>query len=177
MTLSFKFNELQSLLLQPVPPWLVVCSASQEGRPLRAHYDASGLLFREIEGRRARRLDDMFSEFAREFLFPDYFGRNWSAFDECMADLGWLSSNGYVLEMNDFSRFLELDSIERDTFLRTMASLAIEWSQGVSEGAEWDRPPVPFHTLLWVSDDELPGILGLLEGCAINVNDYAVLVS
>jgi len=29
--------------------------------------------------------------------FPDYFGRNWDALDECLRDLTWLEASGIVL--------------------------------------------------------------------------------
>jgi hypothetical protein len=29
--------------------------------------------------------------------FPDYFGRNWDAVDECLGDMSWWPAQGYVL--------------------------------------------------------------------------------
>lgn len=40
---------------------------------------------------------EIFDVFAKAFEFPDYFGRNWDALDECMSDLSWLSGDGIVL--------------------------------------------------------------------------------
>lgn len=34
-------------------------------------------------------------------FFPDYFGRNWDAFDECICDLSWLSPGDVVLVHRD----------------------------------------------------------------------------
>ncbi len=35
--------------------------------------------------------------FARALRFPDWFGHNWDAFDDCLRDLSWLPAQGYVL--------------------------------------------------------------------------------
>jgi RNAse (barnase) inhibitor barstar len=34
---------------------------------------------------------------AEALEFPDWFGRNWDAFFDCLADLSWLPANGHVL--------------------------------------------------------------------------------
>jgi RNAse (barnase) inhibitor barstar len=35
--------------------------------------------------------------FAKAFEFPDWWGRNWDALQDCMRDLSWLEKPGYVL--------------------------------------------------------------------------------
>ncbi len=34
--------------------------------------------------------EDVREELAEALQFPDYYGKNWDAFDECMCDLDWL---------------------------------------------------------------------------------------
>jgi hypothetical protein len=50
-----------------------------------------------VHGARAMTLESAFAEIARGFAFPDYFGSNWPALDECLSDLGWIPSPSYLL--------------------------------------------------------------------------------
>jgi hypothetical protein len=43
----------------------------------------------------------MFRAIAAAMEFPDYFGNNWDALDECLRDLEWLPANGYVLVLTE----------------------------------------------------------------------------
>ncbi len=47
-----------------------------------------------------------FLEAAAEALrFPDYFGRNWDAFEECLTDLSWLDVEGFFLVIRNPENF------------------------------------------------------------------------
>ena len=52
---------------------------------------------RWVRGHKMRRLADLYDEFAAALQFPDYFGENWDALEECLTDLDWISAAGYVL--------------------------------------------------------------------------------
>ena len=43
----------------------------------------------------------MFSVLAKKFCFPDYFGNNWDALNECLRDFEWLPAKGYILFINN----------------------------------------------------------------------------
>ncbi len=44
----------------------------------------------------ARGKEKLFGVLARGLRFPRYFGRNWDAFEECLADLSWLDGTDRV---------------------------------------------------------------------------------
>ncbi|HHY55368.1 MAG TPA: barstar family protein [Chloroflexi bacterium] len=51
----------------------------------------------QLDGRRARDKASFLQAAAAVMHFPDYFGRNWDAFEECINDLSWAPAHGYVL--------------------------------------------------------------------------------
>ncbi len=47
----------------------------------------------------------MFSDFARVLRWPDYFGRNFDALDECIADLPLTENRGAVMVLTRFDAY------------------------------------------------------------------------
>ena len=45
--------------------------------------------------------NDLFHEYDMQLRFPEYFGANWDAFDECMSDLSWLPDGTIVVRHQD----------------------------------------------------------------------------
>jgi hypothetical protein len=39
----------------------------------------------------------VFEAFARALGFPDWFGQNWDALEDCLTDLSWLEAAGHVV--------------------------------------------------------------------------------
>jgi hypothetical protein len=69
------------------------------------------------------------------FSFPDYFGRNWDAVDECLRDLSWLPAAGYVLVVKDAERLWKRDPHPPAQLVRSWLFCAEHWS----------RRKKPFH--------------------------------
>jgi len=76
--------------------WLRLASADLAAR---------GIAVVTIDGSRIRDKDTFLDEFARELKFPDYFGKNWDAFEECLQDLAWLQAGGLLLIYRDSGFF------------------------------------------------------------------------
>ncbi len=41
--------------------------------------------------------DELLGAIAAAMEFPDWFGRNWDALDDCLTDLSWRPADGYVV--------------------------------------------------------------------------------
>jgi RNAse (barnase) inhibitor barstar len=91
----------------------------------------------------------LFQIFQTAFRFPDYFGHNWDALDECLNDLEWLEAGGYLLGI-DVAERIVLAGPDFGTFITILERTAREWGKGRSEG-EFAASPKSFHVLFTVS--------------------------
>jgi len=106
-----QFEEIYKLVDQP-------CSTQEK------------IFYTMIEGTRCLSVEDLFNEFAIKLKFPDYFGANWDAFDECLNDLNWLASEKYILFIKDFDYILVDQIDEFDTFIDILKLTVDEWVSG-----------------------------------------------
>lgn len=80
---------------------------------------------------------DMFSVIEKAMRFPDYFGKNWDAFDECIGDLEWMPANGYFLILKGASKAFQNTP-------ETLRKLIVSWL----EAAEyWAEDKKAFHLI------------------------------
>lgn len=59
--------------------------------------EKSGVSVMECDLSDVHDADGLFSAVSEAMQFPEYFGGNWDALDECLGDLDWLPSSGFVL--------------------------------------------------------------------------------
>ena len=89
---------------------------------------------------------DALSRFAVALRFPEWFGGNWDALEDCLGDLSWRDSARTVLAMKNFQRNDELGIL-----IDILASTAQFWAeQGgsfvaifVDPKRELDLPDLP----------------------------------
>ncbi|MEJ7652228.1 MAG: barstar family protein [Chloroflexia bacterium] len=128
-----------------------------------------GLCARLMRAKHMRTFAGLYTETSAALQFPDYFGYNWAALDECLADLMWLPANGYVLLITDASQILEeekeLDNFEALVALATGA--ADEFSRPVELGEWWDRPALPYHLVLQEQTENVSAIEQRLNAAGI----------
>jgi RNAse (barnase) inhibitor barstar len=143
---------LTAYLQSTKAPWtsLLIVTAQQRAESLVR--PPTGLALRVIKGRHCKTPANLFAEFARALEFPDYFGHNWDALEECLADLEWLPAKGYILLITDAGCVLPDDEEAYETFLEILRDAGEAWGGGPAEmGA---RGATPFHVLFAVSDRE-----------------------
>lgn len=64
-----------------------------------------GLAFFPVAGQGIHSKEQFLDHFARALDFPDYFGGNWDAFEDCLTDLSWHDAPGYVILYGEFDAF------------------------------------------------------------------------
>lgn len=108
--------------------------------PSPADLAEKGIEQLDFDTARAASEAGLLAELARAFCFPDYFGGNWDAADECLRDLSWLPARGYVLRVPDAESLWQR--------LPAAAGRLVEvW---LFCAGEWARRGVSFHLVfLW----------------------------
>lgn len=134
------------------PPWTALLVVKPGQRAETAVHSPGGFVRRILCGANCRSASGLFAEMARALEFPDYFGHNWDAVEECLADLEWLPAKGYILLFTDAHLILPADEEEFSTFLEVLNDAGEAWASG--QGSQEGNRPIPFHTLLIVSERE-----------------------
>lgn len=128
-------------------PWVLVVAAeaSNATDALWAIQRSGRVRVTFVRGSKMKAVQDLFDEFAAAFQFPYYFGENWAAFDECMADLSWLEDSARAVVVLDSDVVLP-DDRDFEVLMRLLDRVADEWSRATEFRAAW-----PFHVVLHVN--------------------------
>ena len=86
-----------------------------------------------IQGAKGLTTGSLLTECARALDFPDYFGHDWDALEECLTDLEWLPAKGYILLITDAACVLPDDEEEYETFLEILRDAGEAWGTGQAE--------------------------------------------
>jgi hypothetical protein len=119
-----------------------------------AHSVPSNFAVKAVAGNRCKTKAGLLAEFARALSFPDYFGHNWDALEECLADLDWLPARGYVVVVTDADQVLTKpdDVDDYETFIEILAEAGEAWSTKRSGSVAGEG--TPFHTVLTLSEKQ-----------------------
>ena len=69
---------------------------------------------------------DLINALSSVLRFPDYFGGNWDAFEECIRDLSWLPKGNVVLNHMDLP--LSKDIMSLSTYLLILKNAVEKWN-------------------------------------------------
>lgn len=105
---------------------------------------------RIIQGKKCATPSGLFDEFARALAFPDYFGHNWDALEECLADLEWLPAKGYILLITDTQAVLPDAEEEYETLLEVLDDAGEAWSKGHTANGR----RAPFHVVFVIAEQD-----------------------
>ncbi|HEY0153948.1 MAG TPA: barstar family protein [Longimicrobium sp.] len=90
-----------------------------------------------LPGEQVTNGDSLVRLLANAFDFPDYFGCNLDAAEDCLRDLEWIGATGYVLVVTESARLWQNSP-------SAAGSLVSLW---LSAAEEWSKSSTPFHLI------------------------------
>ena len=59
--------------------------------------------------------------------FPDHFGKNWDAFYDCLTDMEWVESKGYVIYFDHTDGFADHHESQLETVIELFQDAVDFW--------------------------------------------------
>jgi RNAse (barnase) inhibitor barstar len=112
---------------------------------LSKNCETKGFQFFYINGNQVSNKETFLNEFALSLQFPDYFGNNWDALEDCLTDLEWVSAQGYVIFYEDAGNFTQQHPQDWKIALDVLSS-AVEF---------WQKQDIPMYVLIKGSGDAI----------------------
>lgn len=91
------------------------------------YLDSGDYYIAAIDGNRCKDIKSFLIEIGRAFSFPEYYGENLDALDDCLNDLDWIEKDNYVLVINNYESFLSGENSDRDSIDNLLTEVAEEW--------------------------------------------------
>jgi len=137
-------TELHALLADPALAGAYFVDARDRAAISEAG-NVLGFAVLAIELRDCCDADEAMRRFATTLQFPGWFGDNWDALADALADLSWLPAPGYLLLLDHAQGWREAAPDEFDLLLEIVDEAAGRWAAcGV---AFWAMLPLPTAVL------------------------------
>lgn len=119
--------ELTQLLASEHPSGVYWLKAHASVAELQKHSRAKALTFFHLEGKKIEKKDQFLNHAAVAMKFPDHFGKNWDAFYDCLTDMEWAESNGYVIYFDHTDGFAEHHESQLETVIELFQDAVDFW--------------------------------------------------
>ena len=105
-----------------------VYRVSGAGVPRTAAREA-GLALLEVSLDGVADKDALLRQFAASLGFPDWFGGNWDALEECLTDLSWCEAAGYVLLVRGAAALAVRGAADYGVLIDLLGGCAQSWRE------------------------------------------------
>lgn len=126
-------SKLQRALTGAVAPGIYHLSTSAPAESLRKEAARADWRLFVLDGSKIYDKKTFLEKIARAMRFPDYFGKNWDALNDCITDLSWARAQGYVLLIQEPERFITTSPDDWQVALEILKSATESWH-------EWGTP-------------------------------------
>jgi RNAse (barnase) inhibitor barstar len=87
-----------------------------------------GFAFFHIEGQKIEGKEQFLNAVSVAMHFPDYFGNNWDAFEDCLTDLDWIDAKGYVIYFDHTDGFASHHESQLETVAELFQDAVTYWN-------------------------------------------------
>lgn len=96
---------------------------------LQAVAKKAGYAFFHVDGSNVSRKEQLLKHMAVALRFPDEFGHNWDALEECLTDLEWIEGSGYLIYYDHIDKLLEAHPDQFETFVEIVRDAVSSWKE------------------------------------------------
>lgn len=90
----------------------------------------------------------LLDELDHQLRFPDYFGGNWDALEECLRDFSWLPSGAVLVRHHDLPLVGEVENLK--TYLSILNDAVEKWSRSGERELIVVFPPEAQERVAWL---------------------------
>jgi RNAse (barnase) inhibitor barstar len=112
---------------------------------------------RVIRGWKCSTYQALHNEVAAALQFPNYYGENWDAMDECITDLDWMPADWYLIYVSTIDDVLSGDEGSFSIFLRILLDASKAWANPEARGLADTEEAVkkPFNVIMSGTEEGL----------------------
>ena len=99
----------------------------QESQEIIEGFRSKGYMTFTLDGKKLNSKTELLGELSQAMKFPDYFGNNWDALEECLNDLSWLAAKGYAIHLKEADNFVSKSAAEFHIFAQLIESVSRSW--------------------------------------------------
>jgi len=90
---------------------------------------ANGFAYWRVDMATVQDKSGLLAALARALEFPDWFGGNWDALQDCLGDLSWRTAPGYVIVLEHCQRLAKQARQDVETALEVFDTTAEFWRE------------------------------------------------
>ena len=89
----------------------------------------AGLQAFKVDLAKVRTKNQLLDAFAKALKFPEQFGKNWDALNDCLTDLVWLDGKGWVVILINCQSFAASHEEDFALLLDLLEGVAVSWKE------------------------------------------------
>jgi len=119
--------ELKNILASDQPRGVYWAKTHATVAELRKLARAKGMAFFHLEGQKIEKKEQFLNHAAVAMKFPSHFGNNWDAFYDCLTDLDWVETEGYLIYFDHTDAFASHHESQLETVVELFQDAVDYW--------------------------------------------------